>query len=247
MEGGMALSFFGVVVMSLLFDFTAGLVIQSTWSHARFKNLPPASMEARLRGDLLLECSVSGSPAPEVAWYKDSLFVSHKDWSIQEQKSSIGVTVAKLRISCLTQQHAGIYECRAKAGDKEISAITKVKVVPNDVPNTACILSPRPEIAVWKETLLVEEGDTATLPCRVQDSPLDYRISWTNTAGQDPTLENTNKFSVQQNGDLVIRDVTFSEMGQFTCTVSGTGGSQSIHTFLYPLSKHRNSNNLKND
>ena len=52
-----------------------------------------------------------------------------------------------------------------------MSSVTVVNVVPNEVPNVRCIMTGKPEIAIWKETLLVEEGDTARLPCAVQ---VDY-------------------------------------------------------------------------
>jgi len=232
-----------LMVLSFLADLSTGIIIQSTWSHIRFKSLPPARVDARFGGDLFLECAVSGSPSPQVSWYKDDIFVSHRDWKIEEDVSSIGVSVARLKINCLTEKDVGKYECRARAGDNTVSSVTVVNVVPNEVPNVRCIMTGKPEIAIWKETLLVEEGDTARLPCAVQDSALDYRITWTNMDGEDTSLNNRNKFNVQSNGDLVIKDVTFAEMGRYTCTVSGTGGTQSIHTFVYPLSKSRNSIN----
>lgn len=232
-----------LVVITFIADLSTGLVIQSTWSHIRFKSLPPARVDARFGGDLLLECAVSGSPSPQVSWYKDDIFVSHRDWKIEEDVSSIGVSVARLKINCLTEKDVGAYECRARAGNQEVSSVTLVNVVPNEVPNARCVMTGRPEIAIWKETLLVEEGDTARLPCAVQDSALDYRITWTNMDGEDTSQNHRNKFKVQSNGDLVIRDVSFEEMGRYTCTVSGTGGTQSIHTFVYPLSRSRNSMN----
>lgn len=236
---GMAL-----VVLTFVADISSGLVIQSTWSHIRFKSLPPARIDARFGGDLVIECSVSGSPSPQVSWYKDDMFISHRDWSIENDISSIGVSVARLKISCLTEKDVGTYECRSRAGHHELSSVTVVNVVPNEVPHTRCVMTGRPEIAIWKETLMVEEGDTARLPCSVQDSALDYRITWTNTDGENTLSEqHTKKFIVEPNGDLVIKDVSFAEMGRYTCTVSGTGGTQSIHTFLYPLSRSRNSLN----
>lgn len=233
----------GLVVLTLAFlaDISSGLVIQSTWSHIRFKSLPPARIDARLGGDLVLECAVSGSPAPKVSWYKDDIFVSHRNWEIEEDTSSMGVTVARLRISCITEKDIGAYECRARAGEKEVSSLTKVSVVNNEVPHTQCILMGRPEITTWKETLLVEEGETAVLPCTVQENSVDYRITWTNMDGQDAA--DGHKFHVNDNGDLLIKDISFGEMGRYTCTVAGIGGTQSVHSFVYPLSKERNSLN----
>eukprot|EP00088_Acartia_fossae_P031020 TRINITY_DN31988_c0_g1_i4.p1 TRINITY_DN31988_c0_g1~~TRINITY_DN31988_c0_g1_i4.p1 ORF type:complete len:244 (+),score=57.54 TRINITY_DN31988_c0_g1_i4:346-1077(+) len=242
MEGFSAFGVLTFVLLAFLAEVSSGLVIRSTWSHIRFKSLPPARVDARHGGDLLLECAVSGSPAPQVSWYKDDIFVSHRDWSIEEDVSSIGVTVARLKLNCLTEKDIGAYECRARAGEHEASAITEVNVVTNDVAQAQCVVTGKPVITAWKETLLVEEGDTARLPCRVQESALEYNVAWTDIYGKSAT-ENSDKFHVDENGDLIIKDISFKEMGQYTCTVTGTGGISSIHSFVYPLSKDRNSLN----
>lgn len=219
---------------------SGGMVIQSHWSHVRLKSIPPARVDGRQGGEVVLRCSATGSPTPRIAWYKDSMFVSHLDWSVEEDVSSIGEAVAQITIPCLSASDAGVYECRARSGENEASSTTRLNVLPPDEDVQGhCVETGRPKISMWKGTYMIEEGDTARLPCRVQNDVLDYRVTWTNTEGK-LAHENDVRYSVEANGDLVIKEVNFADMGQYTCTVSGIGGSDTVHTFMYPLSADRN-------
>jgi len=228
-----------VVFAALATSFTEALVIQSHWSHVRLKSIPPARVDGREGGEVVLLCSATGSPTPKIAWYKDSMFVSHLDWSVEEDISSIGEAVARLTLPCLNHRDIGTYECRVRAGEHETSATTQVNVVPADDIQGHCVDNGRPRISMWKGTYMIEEGDTARLPCRVQNDVLDYQVTWTNIEGE-PAHANDARYFVERNGDLVIKDIRFTDMGQYTCTVSGPGGSDTIHTFVYPLSPERN-------
>lgn len=228
----------------LLNSFSGAMVIQSHWSNVRMRAIPPVRIESREGGEVVLHCSATGSPAPQVAWYKDSVFVSHMDWSVEQDVSSIGETVARLVLSCASPRDAGVYECRARAGEHEVSVTTEVLVeggAEGEVGN--CVETGRPRIMVWKETYMLEEGDTATLPCRLQAGVMGHQVTWRNGQGHEPANTNDVRFEVQENGDLVIHDVRFTDMGQYSCTVNGSGGSETVHTFLYPLSPERDSSN----
>ena len=82
----------------------------------------------RRSGELTLTCSATGSPAPSVAWYKDNLFVAHleEDQDTSLEETSLGETVAKLTLPCISAKDVGQYECRASAGRQQISAVTQV-------------------------------------------------------------------------------------------------------------------------
>merc|ERR1712004_556914 len=72
----------------------------------------------------------AGSPAPAVAWYKDGLFTAHPELADGQtvEHASLGETVAKLRLSCASKETVGNYECRARSGEQELSAVTKVEL-----------------------------------------------------------------------------------------------------------------------
>ena len=42
----------------------------------RLKEIPPSMVAARSSGSLTLTCSVTGSPTPNTAWYKDGKRIS---------------------------------------------------------------------------------------------------------------------------------------------------------------------------
>lgn len=220
------------LVLLILFSSTNSLVIQSRWEHVKFKTLPPSRVDARKTGDLVLTCSATGSPAPSVTWYKDNLFVSHHDFTMQEESSSLGETVARLRLPCITEADAGQWECRARAGKQEVSAVTEVKVVEFDT--NLCMEEGKPEILMWRPITMVEEGSVLILPCRVKN-PHDHQISWTN--GRGDGVADDVRFVVRDTGDLVISSVTWSDMGQYTCTATNVRGASSVHSFLYPLAQ----------
>merc|ERR1711874_133210 len=50
---------------------------------ARLKEVPPALIAARSSGSLTLTCSVTGSPTPNTAWYKDGtdLVITGANWA----------------------------------------------------------------------------------------------------------------------------------------------------------------------
>ena len=104
-------------------------IIQNNREHVRFKTVSPARVDVRASGDLTLTCSATGSPAPRVAWYKDDLFVAHleEDQDQDKVENSLGETVARLTLPCMSAKDVGQYECRASAGRQQISAVTQVR------------------------------------------------------------------------------------------------------------------------
>jgi len=223
---------FSLLATILLQDYADCRVIQSHWEHVKFKTLAPARVDARLTGALVLTCSATGSPAPSLAWYKDGLFVYHEPDTSLSSGSSLGETVAKLRMGCVTPEAAGQYECRAVAGLQQISAVTEVKVVPWEEDSSLCQERGQPEISLWRPTLMVEAGDSVSLPCRVS-RPDEAIVIWTDARGEAVMKE--DRFEVTESGDLRISEVSWADMGEFTCTASNEAGVASVHTFLYPL------------
>ena len=102
-------------------------IIQNNWEHVKFKTVAPARVDVRRSGELRLTCSATGSPAPSVAWYKGDLFVAHlEDDNQYKAETSLGETVARLTLPCMSVKDVGQYECRASAGRQQISAVTQV-------------------------------------------------------------------------------------------------------------------------
>ena len=168
-----------------------------------------------------------------MAWYKNGLFVYHEpDPSLTSSSSSLGETIAKLRLPCISEADAGLYECRAVSGKLQESHVTSVIVVNNDDDDDReCSDTGDSIITMWRPTVMTTIGDTVVLPCRVSSPGTSVNIKWTRE-GDDMTSDH-----VTDTGDLVISHVAWSHMGQYTCTATNmlTARTSSVTSFLYPM------------
>merc|ERR1712211_61952 len=199
-----------IIVLSAIISLAGCMTIQNHWEHVKFKLLALARVDVRDTGEVVLTCSATGSPVPVVAWYKDGLFAYHEvdEDLVEAGSSSLGETVARLRLPCISAKDAGKYECRAIAGKQQVSAVTEVNVVD------------------WDANL-----------CSERDATVSGKYGrHGHVDGQHGRgCSNDDMIHVSATGDLVITRVTWSDMGQYTCTVTNTAGRDAIQTFLYPL------------
>lgn len=221
-----------VLVVHLLLA-AESLVISPRWSHLRWKTVAPARVDVRASGQVVLTCTATGSPAPAVAWYKDGLFVPHLELTGDQtqEHASLGETVAKLRLSCASKETVGKYECRARAGEQELSAVTEVELA-DWSEGDLCSEAGTPEVATWSPTLMVEEGTDAVLRCRAMSGEV-VTTTWMKDKGEQ--LGEGERHSVTDSGNLIVRDVSFADMGTYTCRLTNKMGSDQVDTFLYPL------------
>jgi len=227
----------GVFLLQLILS-TDCLAISPRWSHLRWKTVGPASVAVRSTGSVTLSCSATGSPLPALAWYRDGVFTPHLELGAGEREEkgggSLGETVAKLRLPCVTPEVAGKYECRARSGHQELSVVTEVTVVPWEG-GDLCGEVGAPEVGVHSPTLMVEEGSEARLRCRPMETEKEEGVTtvWRDEEGR--AIGKGERHTVTSQGDLIVRDVSFSDMGTYTCTLTNSMGQDSASTFLYPL------------
>jgi len=220
-----------VTFLLLSLVLVEGGLLRSAGDRVRLTEVGPARVDGRLAGSVVLTCTATGSPAPALAWYKDSLFLSHQEQQEGAGQGSLGETVARLSLSCLTEADGGQYECRALAGREQESAVTQLNVVDWEADTDHCSKTRRPEISVWRPTVLVELGRSVRLPCQTNSE--DSLVTWS-TRGA--AIQAGGRINISETGELQISDVNWSDMGQYTCTVTNTGGSDIIQSFIYPLS-----------
>lgn len=48
-------------------------------------------------------------------------------------------------------------------------------------------------------------------------------------------IENSEKYSVFPDGELRIKSIEWSDMGEYTCSIENSVGEDSVETFLYPM------------
>lgn len=206
----------------------------------QIKEAPPKLLEARKYGKTVLECSAAGGPAPKVTWYKDGRPVV-KDLKLKMPRNfdehnlnfedSLGETVARLTIDCVTEKDAGLYECVAENSKEQVSVGTVLKV-DSFSGSTECKVRSRspPTIHSWFSTYIQTIGSSGKLTCSSQGSPVTRWI-----APNDQEIVSGSKYKILPNGDLVIFDLSFEDMGMFQCKVSNNYGHDMKETFVYPL------------
>jgi len=197
----------------------------------RLKEIPPALVAARSSGRVSLSCSVTGSPTPTVAWYREGKRLAGS----QESPGGLGETWVRLSLTCIDEEDAGTYECKGEAQGREVRVTTKVSVVGHS-PHSGCQSRDRiaaaPTITGWHSTLMMQSGDTARLKCNIQDSTEKFSVIWRNAAGEEVKSEGRYKMD---GTDLVISQASWADMGRFTCTAQNGFGVDMVSSFLYPL------------
>eukprot|EP00094_Tigriopus_californicus_P008864 TCALIF_08545-PA protein Name:"Similar to ImpL2 Neural/ectodermal development factor IMP-L2 (Drosophila melanogaster)" AED:0.95 eAED:0.95 QI:0/0/0/0.16/1/1/6/0/315 len=212
-------------------------------SALKIGDAPPKLIEARQHGKIVLECSASGTPAPRINWYKDGkpLVNEYPQHSLSEgdygefSLESLGETRSLINIDCVSEQDAGLYECVAHTNDKKTSVGTDVHVVSFE-PN-GCLprhlmnfKSTPPRIFQWMNTYLQTMGNDARLLCRAEGQ---HQTMWYDPMGEVVDTQ-SGKFKILDNGDLIIHDLSFTEMGLFKCIVKNENGEDTKETFVYP-------------
>ena len=84
---------------------------------------------------------------------------------------------------------------------------------------------------MWSKTRLEVIGSEVQLFCRSSGFPKPV-VSWVGPDGIPITT--MDRFEVTNSGDLIIRDLSWPDMGGYTCLVSNPSGDDHSSTFLYP-------------
>ncbi|XP_071747061.1 zwei Ig domain protein zig-4 isoform X2 [Lepeophtheirus salmonis] len=211
----------------------------SSQGFLKIQKAPPLRLEARQHGKTTLECSASGNPAPRITWFKDGKPLikeltegDYGEFSIE----SLSETKSVINLDCISESDAGLYECVAHTDQKEAKVGTEVQVVsfePNGcVPrNLMNFEASKPIIFQWMETYMQILGLEAHLVCRSEGHET---VHWYGPDGE-MVDENNKKFVIKANGDLLIKDLNFGDMGMYRCMAKNSIGEDMKETFLYPL------------
>ncbi len=73
-------------------------------------------------------------------------------------------------------------------------------------------------------------GTDAHLICRAEGGP--HVTRWRGPLEQE--LQTGDKYKILGNGDLLIRGLTFDDMGMYKCEVTNANGADMKETFVYP-------------
>lgn len=85
---------------------------------------------------------------------------------------------------------------------------------------------------MWTKTRLELIGSEVQLFCRTQGFPKPS-VTWLGPDGK--LLTRTDKTTVLDSGDLILRDLSWSDMGGYQCVAVNEDGQDQTTTFLYPV------------
>ena len=85
-----------------------------------------------------------------------------------------------------------------------------------------------------KDTV-VKAGNTAILHCLFFANPSDARIQWQGI--DNNVLTTSDKYSIFDNGTLIIRGTTDKDNGEYQCTVANSRGNNTAKANLTVISK----------
>ncbi|XP_068966185.1 neural/ectodermal development factor IMP-L2 isoform X3 [Bombus flavifrons] len=205
---------------------------------------PVNGIETIVGSKVELECKASGSPPPEILWFTGSgsneqlieyvKTSTHSLYDPSEEWKGVARINSKLVIECVTPDDAGLIYCASvSAREVKISTPT-VLLVNNEGGANNCSSESDPVITLYSPTLVATIGATVVLPCRASGKPTP-QITWVDNYNIPLTLSTNLRHRVLDNGDLIIEELLWEDMGGYTCQAKSKNRQQVISTFLYPL------------
>ena len=194
---------------------------QQPKSHVSMTTYPPSTITSLSSSSpAILSCSAAGSPLPSISWFKNNILIS----TSRRQTSGLGETSSTLTIPCQEEEVAS-YACVATAGEETAQATTEVVAEENEECHKLL------EVKTWSTTVMVEQGTDVILPCLHQLGSFLLPSYWS-LSGISSSIPDSDKHQSSPAGDLVIRGVTWGDMGLYSCH---GGDGEKMETFLYPL------------
>lgn len=83
-----------------------------------------------------------------------------------------------------------------------------------------------------------QEIDINSIAAEAQQQQQQATISWLLPNEKPVTSDQKDKFEILETGDLLIKDLSWADMGNYICTVSDEQSSDFVSTFVYPAKQH---------
>lgn len=167
----------------------------------------PSSIVLAAGDSLQLDCMTTGSPPPTVVWSRNGETFDLDDSRIR----ILGMT---LIIVDLNELDSGMYNCIATSSAGQVSVAVPVAVV---------------NVNSGFSDVEAVRGDDVLLDC-VDMREVDAPLTWTFNSTD---LELSDKYTIVNNGSLLIRNVGLDDMGDYMCDV---GDIQLVHTLTVTAS-----------
>ncbi|CAL1281289.1 unnamed protein product [Larinioides sclopetarius] len=180
----------------------------------------PTDTTTTVGGTVIVRCIASGSPDPRVSWKKKNgskvIDVNFSQMTNDLRNSSI------LRISSVSYEDAGIYEC----------------IVDNGIPppissNFTLIIRDAPEIQKFSFQDDILEGKVISVMCLAVSKSKPINFVWLKNGleiskpDKNVKIKNDSEFSV-----LIMDPVSLEDNANYTCKASNTFGSDQHTAYL---------------
>lgn len=183
----------------------------------------PQHLQVRAGEETELRCRVEGQPEPLVLWRLPTLDRTallppgHTSGhaSVSEDGSTLVLKEAET-------QDSGTYYCWGVSSGGGVSGRAEVVVVS---------ALPPPVVGVGPQDVTVAPGGVATFPCEVVSEAAQANISWwyshaPHLPSRHLTRDHLNpRFSLPENGALIIENVQVDDAGTYSCHVTAKTGS----------------------
>lgn len=188
--------------------------------------------------DVTLRCEALTTPSAVIYWERNGVRVQgDKEMNVREKMlnmgSSIvesGIVASSLSIPCAQTQDSGEYRCIAFNGHQ--TATSSAELIVEGSTKCKSLRRSPPKINLWTDSRFEMEGNSATLLCRSNE--FVDRV-W--TFDDNVITSDGERFIVEPNGDLLIKDINWDDMGTYVCTATNEHGEDKVDTFLYPTKK----------
>ncbi|XP_060535889.1 peroxidasin isoform X2 [Cylas formicarius] len=177
--------------------------------------IQPENVHALTGNNVRLECVASGTPEPEITWFKNDLEVLPND-----ERVFYNADRSVLEINRAKESDSGLYICEARnsVGTREVSA--KVEIAQFDT---------RPPKLVYKpyniEALI---GTTIELPCKASGDP-NPGITWQKDGAR---MQRTGRYKISLTGNLYIYKVAPEDQGRYECVAVNEHGRDSAWGYI---------------
>ncbi|XP_018864471.1 neural cell adhesion molecule 1 isoform X2 [Parus major] len=192
-------------------------------------NVPPSvrarqstmNATANLSQSVTLACDADGFPEPTVTWTKDGEPVEEVE---DEDKYSFNYDGSELVIQRVDKSDEAEYICIAENKAGEADATIHLKVFA------------KPKITYVENKTAMELEEQITLTCEASGDPIPsitWRTSTRNISNEEKTLD--GRIVVRSHArvsSLTLKDIQYTDAGEYVCTASNTIGQDSQAMYL---------------
>ncbi|XP_069732538.1 neural cell adhesion molecule 1 isoform X9 [Phaenicophaeus curvirostris] len=192
-------------------------------------NVPPSvrarqstmNATANLGQAVTLACDADGFPEPTMTWTKDGEPIEQGD---DDEKYSFNYDGSELVIKRVDKGDEAEYICIAenKAGEQDATIHLKVFA--------------KPKITYVENKTAMELEDQITLTCEASGDPIPsitWRTSTRNISNEEKTMDGRIVIrSHARVSSLTLKDIQYTDAGEYVCTASNTIGQDSQAMYL---------------